>query len=268
MITWYTAKRAEEQAGTAAAGDDGEAESSDKANTIIPAPTSPTEVISDIPITSNGNASKSALKEDDEAPLLVVEASPPLSIESTAIQIEDQVNKLNEEEVPVEVIAVSPPEIIKEEVIAFEGLPEEIEKGAEIFKENSAEAIQTTTRTDEDADADDANKNADGNDDEEQAALKIQAGFRGFQTRKILKENEATAASSVKFADEEVVKSVGSPEIDPKEVESTAESVIAGVEEALADEIQAATKIQAGFRGFQTRKQLQRNSSRPGKYIT
>lgn len=223
-------------------------------------------MISDIPITSNGNASKSALKEDDEAPLLVVEASPPLSIESTAIQIEDQVNKLNEE-VPVEVIAVSPPEI-KEEVIAFEGLPEEIEKGADqVFKENSAEAIQTTTRTDED-DADDANKNADGNDDEEQAALKIQAGFRGFQTRKILKENETTAASSVKFADEEVVKSVGSPEIDPKEVESTAESVIAGVEEALADEIQAATKIQAGFRGFQTRKQLQRNSSRPGKYIT
>lgn len=266
MITWYTAKRAEEQAGTTAAGDDGEAESSDKANTI-PAPASPTEVISDIPITSNGNASKSALKEDDEAPLLVVEASPPLSIESTAIQIEDQVNKL-EEEVPVEVIAVSPTEIIKEEVIAFEGLPEEIEKGADqVFKENSAEAIQTTTRTDED-DADDANKNADGNDDEEQAALKIQAGFRGFQTRKILKENEAAAASSVKFADEEVVKSVGSPEIDPKEVESTAESVIAGVEEALADEIQAATKIQAGFRGFQTRKQLQRNSSRPGKYIT
>lgn len=109
---------------------------------------------------------------------------------------------------------------------------------------------------------------------EEDAATKIQAGFRGYRVRKQLKENrnsnrnQITNASShrrqnsVQRNNER--KSTNGYMLKPKksiDEEKCATKIQAGVRGFLVRKKQklaadAAVKIQAGFRGFRARKQL------------
>lgn len=66
----------------------------------------------------------------------------------------------------------------------------------------------------------------------------LQAGYRGYRTRKALKESRKLAEASSKTNDDNE-----SP-------------ITVGSEVPSADEIAAVTKLQAGFRGYQTRKNL------------
>lgn len=82
--------------------------------------------------------------------------------------------------------------------------------------------------------------------EEERAAAKIQAGFRGYRVRKGMKTPGVSESSGV---------SAGSVEA------AAATKIQAGVRGFLVrrrnlKEEKAATKIQAGFRGYHTRKQL------------
>ena len=77
--------------------------------------------------------------------------------------------------------------------------------------------------------------------DVEKAATKIQAGFRGLQTRKQLK-NEKAVKENLELED---------PSDDQ---ENNQDEIEIDIEDP--DVEKAATKIQAGFRGLQTRKQL------------
>lgn len=87
--------------------------------------------------------------------------------------------------------------------------------------------------------------------DENEAAAKIQAGFRGYKTRKELKDtsnsNQTCSTSSSS---------------EPLSLEDkSAAKIQAGVRGYLVrkrkqEEKKAATKIQAGFRGYKTRKDL------------
>ncbi|XP_063441383.1 glutamic acid-rich protein-like isoform X9 [Mytilus trossulus] len=88
----------------------------------------------------------------------------------------------------------------------------------------------------------------DLNDPEvEKAATKIQAGFRGHQTRK-----EMQSKTDVKKSDTEVKTE---QKTEAKKEEKQEEEVDIDLEDpATAD---AALKIQAGFRGYKTRKELQ-----------
>lgn len=114
---------------------------------------------------------------------------------------------------------------------------------------------------------------------EEDAATKIQAGFRGYRVRKQLKENinNGPARNQVnssnyhrnnsnsnqrnkelRSSNGNYIKSTKSIEI---EEEKCATKIQAGVRGFLVRKKQklaanAATKIQAGFRGFRARKQL------------
>ena len=76
--------------------------------------------------------------------------------------------------------------------------------------------------------------------DVEKAATKIQAGFRGLQTRKQLK-NEKAEKENLEIE-------------NPMEHENNQDDIDIDMEDP--DVEKAATKIQAGFRGLQTRKQL------------
>lgn len=113
---------------------------------------------------------------------------------------------------------------------------------------------------------------------EEDAATKIQAGFRGYRVRKQLKENVnngpsnnqlniQTNRASVKRNGElkEQNGVVSVPLVQEKNIdeEKCATKIQASVRGFLVRkkqkiEANAATKIQAGFRGFRTRKQLKK----------
>lgn len=94
----------------------------------------------------------------------------------------------------------------------------------------------------------------EGSEKEVAAATTLQAGFRGYQTRKSLKEQkqqreqdgiaDAAATTSNETADDNHASS----------------STPAAEEEPLQEEVLAATKIQAGFRGFQARKALREHN--------
>lgn len=77
--------------------------------------------------------------------------------------------------------------------------------------------------------------------DVEQAALKIQAGFKGYQARKEVKDkmsNNEAKEEGVK-EEEEVDIDLNDPEVE-----------------------KAATKIQAGFKGYKTRKEMQKEEKK------
>lgn len=76
--------------------------------------------------------------------------------------------------------------------------------------------------------------------DVEQAALKIQAGFKGYQARKEIKDKMSNEAK------EEAVKKEEEVDIDLNDPE---------VEKA-------ATKIQAGFKGYKTRKEMKKEEEK------
>lgn len=99
----------------------------------------------------------------------------------------------------------------------------------------------------------------DLNDPEvEKAAVKIQAGFKGFKTRQEIKAKQEAGGDGVETKEAEAGES--------KEPESTEAPAEGGEEKAEGEEVdidlndpevaQAATKIQAGFKGFKTRQEL------------
>lgn len=88
---------------------------------------------------------------------------------------------------------------------------------------------------------------------EEDAATKIQAGFRGYRVRKAIRNQKTTPGGGSGSSSGK--KSAGSLE------ENSATKIQAGVRGFLVRKRQkvateAATKIQASFRGFKTRKEL------------
>lgn len=102
------------------------------------------------------------------------------------------------------------------------------------------------------------------NSSEENAAVKIQAGFRGYRVRKQLSKPKTHRRHSRKMSatngGEVPVKSV---EDATSVEEKSATKIQAGVRGFLARKKykvanEAATKIQAGFRGFKVRKEMKR----------
>lgn len=96
----------------------------------------------------------------------------------------------------------------------------------------------------------------------EKAATKIQAGFKGMKTRKEIKENSPEKAEGEPAAQEEAPKEDAPAEEAPKEEAPKEESKEEEVDIDLTDpEVEkAATKIQAGFKGMKTRKEIKENS--------
>lgn len=103
----------------------------------------------------------------------------------------------------------------------------------------------------------------------ENAATKIQAGFRGYRVRKQLKENATTptVAASENSSKTNIPQVTIDRCIDDTNIleEKSATKIQAGVRGFLVRQKQkivndAATKIQAGFRGFKTRRDLQQKN--------
>jgi hypothetical protein len=82
----------------------------------------------------------------------------------------------------------------------------------------------------------------------EKAATKIQAGFRGLQTRKQLRHETAEYSAGANNAKE-------------NEVQLENDENILDIDMGDPEVEKAATKIQAGFRGHQTRKQLKHETA-------
>ncbi len=98
--------------------------------------------------------------------------------------------------------------------------------------------------------------------EEEEAATKIQAGFRGHQARKSVKEMQSNSVGSV--ANGSVVGEVEKEEGEYVKSVIVNEGVDQGSEMTFDDPKyeQAATKIQAGFRGYKTREEMSERLSK------
>ncbi|KAL5283435.1 hypothetical protein ACFFRR_005986 [Megaselia abdita] len=100
------------------------------------------------------------------------------------------------------------------------------------------------------------------NSSEENAAVKIQAGFRGYRVRKQLSKPKSHRRHSRKMSAPSTDVSVKSVDSNSTTMEDkSATKIQAGVRGFLARKKykvanEAATKIQAGFRGFKVRKEL------------
>lgn len=97
------------------------------------------------------------------------------------------------------------------------------------------------------------------NSSEENAAVKIQAGFRGYRVRKQLIKPKSTRRHSRKMSANGTEVNVNNNSATMEDKSAT--KIQAGVRGFLARKKyrvanEAATKIQAGFRGFKVRKEL------------
>merc|ERR1712227_1200107 len=84
--------------------------------------------------------------------------------------------------------------------------------------------------------------------DVEMAATKIQAGFKGMKTRK-----ELTATNREKISSE--VNALEKSSTENKNIEDT-ESKVKDIDQDVQEAEEAATKIQAGFKGMKVRKEI------------
>jgi myosin heavy subunit len=98
---------------------------------------------------------------------------------------------------------------------------------------------------------------------EENAATKIQAGFRGYRVRKQMKTPNTsvttTAANGngvIKHDYEEDTKNVEDIERSATKIQANVRGFLVRKKQKVATD--AATKIQASFRGFKTRKDLEK----------
>ena len=126
---------------------------------------------------------------------------------------------------------------------------DEFDQNLEIEKvETEADTIDSKTKGEIDIDLDDP--------DVQNAATKIQAGFRGAQTRKELKQHEKYSPRSEygtgneTISKNEIIENLGRTEKVEAEIDIDLEDPDVQI---------AATKIQAGFRGAQTRKELKQH---------
>ena len=126
---------------------------------------------------------------------------------------------------------------------------DEFDPNLEIEKvETEADTIDSKTKGEIDIDLDDP--------DVQNAATKIQAGFRGAQTRKELKQHEKYSPRSEygtgneTISKNEIIENLGRTEKVEAEIDIDLEDPDVQI---------AATKIQAGFRGAQTRKELKQH---------
>lgn len=110
---------------------------------------------------------------------------------------------------------------------------------------------------------------------EENAATKIQANFRGYRVRKQMKDtpsskvpntnnNTSSAAASLRGSEDVGAKRLGNDSGDPSE-DKSAIKIQAGIRGYLVRKKQklasdAATIIQANFRGFKTRRDLKQRT--------
>lgn len=106
---------------------------------------------------------------------------------------------------------------------------------------------------------------------EENAATKIQAGFRGYRVRKQLKKTLKPSALDGHHHHEstnntrrnvygKIGKALGQEEKSATKIQAGVRGFLVRKKQKLAAD--AATKIQAGFRGFKTRKDLKKLSDR------
>merc|ERR1712200_14352 len=121
-----------------------------------------------------------------------------------------------------------------------------------------ADTIDSKTKGEIDIDLDDP--------DVQNAATKIQAGFRGAQTRKELKQheklsprNECGMENKIISKDEsnENLGNIRKIEVQTNIIDSKTNEIDIDLEDP--DVQSAATKIQAGFRGSKTRKELKQD---------
>jgi len=94
--------------------------------------------------------------------------------------------------------------------------------------------------------------------EEEEAAKKIQAGFRGYKTRKMADDDNDRPSSATKDHDESEHHHGGTPRDENEASDKKPDVDIEMDDPALQD---AAVKIQAGFRGHKARKELKKDGA-------
>ncbi|XP_021374264.1 titin-like isoform X3 [Mizuhopecten yessoensis] len=102
-----------------------------------------------------------------------------------------------------------------------------------------------------------------------QAALKIQAGFRGYKTRKEVKENlesEGDKTEGEKPSEETKTTEEAKPEEEAKTEKTKEEPVDIDLNDP--EVAKAATKIQAGFKGYKVRKDMKGDKEGDAKETT
>lgn len=119
--------------------------------------------------------------------------------------------------------------------------------------EEGEQTGETTEQTEEQTeDKKDEEVDIDLNDPEvAKAATKIQAGFKGYKTRKEIKETKDS-----KEAGTDIQKEEGEGEKEETQEEEKKEGEEIDIDLNDPEVAKAATKIQAGFKGYKTRQEL------------
>ncbi|XP_075223055.1 uncharacterized protein LOC142325328 isoform X2 [Lycorma delicatula] len=159
-----------------------------------------------------------------------------------------------------DMIALTPPTITtlgeeNEDVEVEEKKEEEERKPSGEGRETPAGDVTAPTSEEESkmvkrrhADISDDNDNKEETDDQGKAATKIQAGFRGYKTRKEMKMDDDKSSKTEKPQSSDNSNNLSESKSNESKSPSTRHSKDA--------ENEAAAKIQAGFRGMKTRQEL------------